>query len=268
MKYLTQFLAGCACSLVLMPAGAVVIKKAAPVSSSTVATSASDSTTSLVGNVLGLVMGVTTLNQQTRALTAECLPTAQEINFVDSTVKEWAKTGASSASEVEQYMRRLGRRPCTSYNGYEMSVRLNAGGDGDICYNYYGEEDADTVWYKFPRVGRASYCPDGSTTCGAQERETASDIYEIFNLIDFGTNDYTPAEATMAAKLLDKIETCSSAKLSAKKKAMWGEFLTNTVSNMGQKTNTGNIMQQVQGLTSGGGGLQSLGSIAQQFLDK
>jgi len=92
-----------------------------------------------------------------------------------------------------------------------------------------------------------------------------SDIYEIFNLIDFGADDYTASEATMAAKLLNKIESCSNAKLSAKKKAMWGEFLIDTVGNLGQ----GN-MQQVQSMSGMGGlgAISSLGGIVGQTFDK
>lgn len=257
-------LLGC---LLAMPGFAVTIKKAAPVSSNTVATSASDATASLLPTVVGLVSGISALTQQTRALTAECLPSAQERTFVDTMVKEWAKTGSATPEEIQK---RLRRQPCADYNGYERAVRLNAGGDGDICYNWYGSDgDKDAVWYKFPRVGYTTYCTDGTIggNCG-KDTQTASDIYEIFSLVDFGPDDYTKAEATMAGKLLDKVEKCSSAKLSAKKRAMWGEFLTNTVGNMGQKTNTGAIMQQVQSLTGGGGGLKSLGGIATQFLDR
>ncbi len=97
-----------------------------------------------------------------------------------------------------------------------------------------------------------------------------SDIYEIFNLIDFGADDYTASEATMAAKLLNKIESCSNAKLSAKKKAMWGEFLIDTVGNLGQGTNTGAIMQQVQSMSGMGGlgAISSLSGIVGQTFDK
>ena len=74
----------------------------------------------------------------------------------------------------------------------------------------------------------------------------------------------------MAAKLLSRMENCSYAKLSAKKRAMWGDFLISTVGNMGQSTNTDAIMQSVSGVTSGGGigGLSSLGAIVQQFSNK
>jgi hypothetical protein len=75
----------------------------------------------------------------------------------------------------------------------------------------------------------------------------------------------------MAAKLLSKVESCSTSKLSAKKKALWGEFLVNTAGSLGQKTNTGSIMDQVGGIAASGGALGSLGSlgsIATQFMSK
>ena len=74
---------------------------------------------------------------------------------------------------------------------------------------------------------------------------------------------------TMASKLIAKIENCSNSKLNAKKRAMWSEFLMGTISNIGQPTNTGSIMEQVSNIAGSGGGLgslSSLGAIASQFL--
>ena len=72
----------------------------------------------------------------------------------------------------------------------------------------------------------------------------------------------------MAGVLISKIENCSYAKLNAKKKALWGEFLVDTVGNLGQKTNTATIMQTVGSVANSGGmgALQSLGSVATQFI--
>ena len=53
---------------------------------------------------------------------------------------------------------------------------------------------------------------------------------------------------------------------------MWGDFVMNAVGGIGQKTNTGSIMETVSGLVTSGGGmggaLQSLGGVATQLLDK
>ena len=52
----------------------------------------------------------------------------------------------------------------------------------------------------------------------------------------------------------------------------FGGFVTNTIGNMGQKTNTGSVMDAVTGvLGNSGGGLGNLGglaTVATQFLDK
>ena len=71
---------------------AITITKAKPVA--TKQTSVTDNTGSLVGTVVGLVSSVKQLTQQQKALTAECKPSTTEINFVNTTIQEWAKTGA------------------------------------------------------------------------------------------------------------------------------------------------------------------------------
>ncbi len=257
--------------LVAMPAmSAVSIKKAAPVA--TQQASAMDSAGSLVGTVLTLASGVKALNQQVDALTAECQPTSAEISFVNDAVKEWAKTGAASAEDVQRMLR---RKPCavsSGVGGYQASVEIAAMmGDGDICYDsFQGTGNDGMVWEGFPRVGMATYCDDGSRSCGKKQK-SASDIYDIFNLVDFSEADYTRAEATMAGKLIAKIEKCSGAKLSQQKRALWGNFLLESVGNLGQKTNTASIMDTVSGVVGGGaglGGLQSLGSFITSSMDK
>ncbi|MBE6457647.1 MAG: hypothetical protein E7011_02470 [Alphaproteobacteria bacterium] len=250
---------------------AITVKKAAPVATKQAAVT--DSAGSLIGTVLGLVSNVKELTQQQRNLTAECIPTTQELNFVNETVKEWAKTGAYTADEVQSalQMQRCLNQPS---GGYQASVSIAQGldDDGVICYDWFGgDANQDMVWYQFPMAVKASYCTDGSVSgCSEKNKQYVSNIYDVFNLIDFTEADYTANEATMAAKLIAKIENCSYAKLSAKKKALWGEFLVDTIGGLGQKTNTGAIMQTVGSVanTSGLGALQSLGSVATQFMDK
>ncbi len=265
MKKILQFLVGIFPCLVVVSAGAVTIKKAAPVATQA-ETSSMSTASSLLPTVLSLVSGVQQLNKQQKELNAECMPSSAEIAFVDNTMKEWAKTGNSTADDMKKALK---RERCSKANGgYAISVQASAGTDADICFDYFaGDGNAGMVWENFPKVGKATYCTDGSLSCAEKNKKTVSDIYEIFNLIDFSEADYTPAEATMAAKLIAKIENCSYAKLSAKKKAVWGKFLTDTIGNVGQSTNTATIMESVGGIT-GGGGLSSLGAIATQFLDR
>lgn len=250
------------CAFGVSDATAITIKKAAPVA--TQEASASSATASLVPTVLNLISGVQQISAKQKELTAECIPTTQEVNFVDNMMKEWAKTGAMSAEEVEK---KLGKRCDSATGGYQASVEIAAMMDtDDICYDYFSDEGM--VWYQYPKVGVVKYCEDGTTSCS--EKKTVSNIYDIFNLIDFSAKDYTTAsEITMYNNLTGKIEKCSNAKLNAKKRAMWSEFLMGTISNLGQPTNTGSIMEQVSSIAGSGGGLgglSSLGSIASQFL--
>lgn len=253
-----------------MAMAAITVKKAAPVA--TKQTSVTDNAGSLVGTVLGLVNNVKQLTQQQRDLTAECIPTTQELNFVNETVKEWAKTGAMTADEVESALRM--QRCSQPSGGYQASVSVASGMDEDgiICYDWFGGSGNEgMIWHNYPMAVKASYCTDGSISgCSEKNRQYVSNIYDVFNLIDFAEADYTQQEATMAAKLIAKIENCSYAKLSAKKKALWGDFLVDTIGGLGQKTNTGAIMQTVGSVanTSGLGALQSLGSVATQFIGK
>ena len=267
MKKYVLFFVLCAVMAQNVAMGAVTIKKSASVA--TQKKTVEDNAGSLIGTVLGLVGSVKQLDQKTRELTTECQPTSQEIQFVNTMVKEWAKTGAATADEV---YRRLGVNNCSGQptGGYQASVRVAMDTDQDsvVCYDWFGGTGNDgTVWAGFPMATSAYYCTDGEMTCGVKDRKNVSNVYEIFNLVDFTTADYTTQEAQVAGKLLSKIENCSSARLSAQKKALWGEFLQTTVGGMGQKTNTGAIMDAV-GTVTNGGGLQSLGGIASQFLNK
>lgn len=272
MNKALRFFIGCLCVVAMPATAAVSIKKAAPVA--TQQASKMDSASSLVGTALTLVAGVKALNQKVNALTAECLPTSAEITFVNDTVKEWAKTGAASAEDVQ---RALKRKPCdvsSGVGGYQAAVEIAVvmGDEYEICYDSFrGDGNDGMVWQDFPRVGKATYCDDGSRSCGKNQK-TVSDIYEIFNLVDFTEADYTKQEATTAGKLIAKIEKCSSAKLDQAKKALWGSFLTESIGNLGQKTSTASVMDAVGGLVGGNGGamggLSSIGSFITNTMNK
>lgn len=237
-------------------------------------TSVKDMGASLIPTVMNLVSGVQELSKKQKELTAECRPTSQDLQFVNNMVKEWAKTGSATADEVQG--RLSGWTRCSSpEGGYETSVRISGGTGDEIgqCYDWFGgTADKGAVWYGFPMAKYTYYCTDGELDgCPEKNRTYVTNMYDIFNLIDFSDSDYSKDESAKAQKLMDKIEKCSYAKLDAKKRAMWGEFLVNTISTSGQKTNTGSIMQTVGGVVSSGGGLGSLGSlgeIAAQFMNK
>ncbi len=101
MKKTILFFAGLMCCAPMMSAhAAVAVKKAAPVATQESAGTAGAA--SLIPTVLGLVSGVQALNAQQQALTAECIPTTAELNFVNTTMQEWAKTGAATADDVQR----------------------------------------------------------------------------------------------------------------------------------------------------------------------
>ena len=271
MNKALRFFIGCICVVAMPATAAVSIKKAAPVA--TQQASKLDGAGSLVGTALTLVSGVKALNQKVNALSAECQPTSAEISFVNETVKEWAKTGAASAEDVQRILK---RKPCdvsSGIGGYQTAVEIAVmmGDDYEICYDSFkGNGNEGMVWQDFPRVGTATYCDDGSSSCGKNQKKM-SDIYEIFNLVDFTEADYTKQEATTAGKLIAKIEKCSTAKLNQAKKALWGSFLTESIGNLGQKTSTASIMDAVSGVVGGNGamgGLSSIGSFITNTMNK
>lgn len=265
------FLAGVFVMAHSVAMGAIAIKKAAPVA--TQQKSGVESATSLLPTVMNLVSGVQQINQQTQALTVECVPTNQEIADVNALVKEWAKTGSMSAQEA---FNSLGVSNCSSTGSSYESLIRSFGDDLDsnlMCFDSFtGKENDNMIWKGYPKAAKTYYCSDGGIDqCSEKNKVYITNMYEIFNLIDFSEQDYTESEAKLASKLMSKIENCSPVRLSAKKRALMGNFVISAIGNMGQKTNTGAIMDVVGSVAnssgSGAGGmLQSLGGIATQFL--
>ncbi len=254
----------------IVPAGAITIKKAAPVA--TKQNDIKQTGASLIPTVMSLVSGIQEISKKQKALTTECIPTSQELDFVNNTFKEWLKTGAATISDVENALGGI-RKCSTASGGYQTSVQIAAATEENsmICYDYFNESgDKGMVWDEFPRATKAYYCTDdpSNPSCNEKNKEYVTNMYDIFNLIDFSEADYTKQEAAMAGKLTAKIENCSYAKLNAKKRALWGEFLIGSIGNLGQSTNTGSIMQVVQGSANAGpmDALKSIGGNLTQFL--
>jgi len=266
MKKILLIFSGIFAFGIVSPVMAVTITKAAPVVQKQ--TSATSGATSLMPTVLGLVSQVQALNQKNKELSAECIPSRAEIDFVNNLVKEWAKTGSMSADAAVNNLK-MPRCENGADGGYARAIELYGPDETDvICTDYFN--DSNAVWYNYPKAAMAQYCVDGAETCTGSKRKTVSNIYNVFALIDFSTDDLTTAEGTKYAKLTDKIEKCSDAKISAARRLMWGEFLTNTLSTVGAPTNTGSIMDAVKSVSSGGlgGGMNSISGIATQFLNQ
>lgn len=252
--------------------GATVLKpkKAAPVAKQDVSTSTTSVGASMLPTALNLVQGVMALSQQQKALRAECYPTKAEITFVNNLVKEWANAGGVNPAG--------GGLECTGGNTYEGTYKASLDDDTGqlkVCWDVYSTTEArGAVWQGYPKVVEIDYCSDTTVgtlaKCPQAKRVKASNIWDVFAGIGFTDADFTKSEASQATALLQKVDKCSDAKLAAQRKAAVGGFITGTISNLGQPTNTGSVMDAVTGIMSqkGVGGIGGLANIATQFLDK
>ncbi len=256
-------------------ANVLVPKKADSVAKRDASTSTTNVGASLLPTAATLVGNVIALNQQQKALTAECEPTSREITFVNNLVKEWAIAGATNPLTGGT----RGMRECDkdSDESYENTVtRAGTGVTVDpsgVCYDTFSDADArGAVWARFPKAAVVEYCSDGGalSMCGKNKRKKMTNMWTIFDMIDFDNKDYTRTEASQAVALLQKATNCSGTKLAAKRLETFGGFITSTISNMGQPTNTGNVMGAVQSIVgqSGISGIGGLATVASQFLDK
>ena len=257
-------------------ANVLVPQKADSVVKRDASTSTSDMGASLLPTAATLVANVVALNQQQKALVAECEPTSRDLEFVNKMVKEWAYAGATNPLATGA----RGFRACAyDENGetYESTVRLAGTGltidSSLVCYDTFSKSDAHgAVWAGFPKAAVAEYCVDGTalSMCSRNNRKKMTNMWTIFDMISFDAKDYTKAEASQAQALLQKAANCSGNKLAARRLETFGGFVTNTIGNMGQKTNTGSVMDAVGSIinTTGIGGIGSLAGVATQFLDK
>ncbi|MCQ2574704.1 MAG: hypothetical protein MJ156_01185 [Alphaproteobacteria bacterium] len=260
-------------TLFVMPSvsfGAVTIKKQSSVAVKPV--EKVESATSLLPNVLGLIQNVKTLNAKQQQLTAECAPTSEEIKTVNELVKEWAKMGTVSADDAA---RGLGNK-CPNGSCYQTEVDILGIDDfnTDPSFDWYASEsEKNMIWYGYPKASTAKVCENGSKNC-----KYVSNIYDIFALMDFDTEDYTKTELSKVNKLIEKSEKCAPEKLAAAKRELYGGFLTQAIGGIGQKTNTGSVLEQVSSVAGSMGGgnalggitsiIPSLGQMAIQGLDK
>ncbi len=270
-----------ACSLVaaLVCVGAfgaanvLVPKKADSVAKRDASTSTTAMGASLLPTAVNLVTSVIQLNQQQKALTAECEPTSREITFVNNMIKEWANAGGRNPLNSSS-----GVRACGANEDYAMRVRevgTSIGIDNSaICWDVFKETEArNAVWAGYPKASVAEYCSDGTDSlsmCSKNSRKKVTNMWTLFDMIDFENKDYTQGEASQAAALLEKAAKCSTNKLAAKRLETFGGFITNTINNVGKPTNTESIMGAVSGVVgqTGLGNIGGIANVAAQFLDK
>ena len=268
IAFCTAVIAVCGVCDAFGAANVLTPKKANSVAKREETTSVTSIGGSLLPSAIGLVGNVMQLTKQQQELVAECQPTQKEITFVNNLVKEWAIAGAANPIDS------LGSGACGDGWTYKEAVEYNATSvdKEEICTDVFSALEAHgAVWAGFPKVAVATYCPDGSGTCSKSKQKTVSNIYDIFNAIDFEEKDYTKSEATQANALLEKSAKCSGSQIAAKRLESFGGFITSTIGNMGQKTNTASVMEAVSGAvgsTGLSGLVGSFGGIAGQLLDR
>ena len=251
----------------------LVPKKADSVAKREASTSTTATGASLLPTAMNLVGSVMQLNQQQKALAAECEPTTGELNFVNNLIKEWAIAGGANP-----FVSSTGIRVCGANESYADSVRYSGVGvtvdSSAICWDSFREAEAhNAIWAGYPKAAIAEYCADGTDNisgCGRNNRKKVTNMWTLFEMINFENKDYTRGEATQAAALLQKAANCSGTKLSAKRLETFGNFITGTISNVGQPTNTGSIMNAVSSIVGqkGIGNIGGIATVAAQFLDK
>ena len=250
--------------------GEVSVKKSSSVKKKT--ESSMDSAASLVPTVIGLVGNVKALNAQQQQLTADCVPTSEEIRVVNDLVKEWAKIGDSDATSAGNGL----GNPCYATSGAGASEDgsyqrfMEIADANETCYErFVGSGNTDMIWFEYPKASLAKICdPVTNKDC-----KTVSNLYDIFDKIPFTTQDYTKGEAAKVAKLIEKSQKCAPSKINAAKRELWGGFLTQTLGNVGKTSGVSGTDAVIQAVSSaGGGGLQSmlpsLGQMATQVFDK
>lgn len=273
MKRLISVFIALVCLAPSLAPGAVSVKKASSVKKQE--TTPVDSATSLLPSVIGLVGNVKNLNAQQQQLEADCVPTSEEIRVVNDLVKEWAKIGDVDA-EAAAYG--LGR-PCSDISDNELATKFEDGyyqsfmdiaDTNEICYERFtGATNENMIWFKFPKASSARICDIND----AKKCHTVSNLYDIFAKIPFSTEDYTKAEASKIARLMEKSEKCAPAKMRAAKRELWGGFLTQTLGSVGKTSGASGTDAVIQAVSSAGGGgiqsmLPSLGQLATQALEK
>ena len=271
-KILSIFVIGLfvAPSLTMAAVSNINVKKAAPVA--TKKADKMESATSLLPTVIGLVGDIKTLTAQQQQLAADCIPTGDELNTVNELVKEWARIGetdyTSAVSGLGSVCGPAGKN--NDDRAYETFLTYYAD-KNETCYvQFDSDSDKGMPWQSFPRATYAKVCR-GTDNKNCND---VSNIYDVFTKVSFGEADYTKAEATKIAKIIEKSQRCAPSKITAAKRELWGGFLTKTLGSVGQSSGASGTSAVIQTVSSmgGNGGLQSilpsLGQVATQALEK
>ncbi|MDR0319509.1 MAG: hypothetical protein LBH81_02100 [Rickettsiales bacterium] len=232
---------------------------------------------SLASTALALGLGAMNINQQFKALSASCVPSQTDINFVQRMVLEVAKTGVNA----KDFTSALGDE-CD----YDGAFRENAIGRANNtiktrCFEPIKNASSDSrnvngiivcsvasagnncestlegaVLVGFPKVSSEQIKKSTGETV------YASNIHDIFAAVmgHFGPDDLLESEIASAQRLTALADQCSEVRLAAKQKEVWMGFAQEAIMGVSAGTLQANPMDALQaaGGMVGGGGMGSL----------
>lgn len=280
MKKIVAFFIAFVCVMPCASWGAVNVKSSGVKKAAPVATKQADkmeSVTSLLPTVINLVGGLQNLNKQQQQLTADCAPTSSELQLVNDLVKEWAKTGVTTAAVARgsgAVSCKTGNSENNDFGESNESTYENFINDHDTketCIETFSTESSEnTIWYGFPKASSAKKYDVNNK----KNYKNISNIYDVFSMITFGEEDYTVSEAAKIAQFKAKAERCAPAKIKVKQAELYTGFVKQTLGNIGKTSGAAGTASVLDTVSSMGGSgnvssvLPSLGSMATQLFDK
>ncbi len=268
--------------------GAVTVhKKAAVTKKAAVETQQAGGMASAAGilsMIVPTVQSVLELKKQTQELSADCMPNSGDVSTVNRLVKEWAKIGDTSAIKAHKS---ISTKQCKD-NDYEKQMKTDPQKECVVIFDdksSCGKGDSRGTYYEFKfdmDCSKDDYaCGYKNVWCGYPQakavkvdKKNYSNVYDVFSKIPFVPEDYTKDEISAVSKLIEKSERCAPGKLSQKKRELWGNFLTKTISSVGTSAGVSGIGDVMQMATqfSGSGGVSSVlnnfGTMVPSMLDK
>ncbi|MFQ6777834.1 MAG: hypothetical protein ACLRFI_00860 [Alphaproteobacteria bacterium] len=241
--------------------GAVVVKKASSVAKQEVEAmdSVASASSNLLPTALGLIDNLSKLKQQQKQLTEECVPTSTEISWMNDVIKKWAMTGQKTAEEAQGLMKLA---PCVDGQTYSAQVQAMV---EEPCFDTFN--DKGMIWDAYPKASVATRTKDGTKV-----KQTLSNIYIVFEIMDFSDADLLPSEKTVYNSVVAKREKCSETKLTQRQRSLKKDFAMGVLSTVGQKQGTGDVLNAVGTFFDQGGGVGGLQGVAlptiMQIFDK
>jgi hypothetical protein len=221
--------------------------------------------TNLVGTAIGLFQGFKALSENTKALSDACIISGDELTYINKMVREYAKTGKQTADEMMVALSPT-KTACGGGNSFISTATL--GNESSVCYKGVADEGI-AKGYPVAEAGRE--CPPDKPGCNkTKDGKNYSNGYKIYEAMGWSDADLLGDELSLHAKLKEKIPRCDEDALKRQQKELTGQFITSTIGGIGQKQNTGQVMDQVgglmQGMGAGGSPLTGIGQMGMGIL--